>query len=112
MKQITAMIRPSKVDAVKNALVAIDVVGMTISEARGFGRQKGQIERYRGTEFTVEFLPKVKIVTVVNDEKVEEALDVITKAAHTGEIGDGKIFVSPVETAIRIRTGDRDQAAI
>ena len=112
MKQITAMIRPSKVDAVKNALVAIDVVGMTISDARGFGRQKGQVERYRGTEFTVEFLPKVKIVTVVNDEKVEEALDVITKAAHTGEIGDGKIFVTPVETAIRIRTGERDQAAI
>jgi nitrogen regulatory protein PII len=112
MKQITAMIRPSKVDAVKNALVAIDVVGMTISDARGFGRQKGQVERYRGTEFTVEFLPKVKIVTVVNDEKVEEALDVITKAAHTGEIGDGKIFVTPVETAIRIRTGDRDQAAL
>jgi len=112
MKQITAMIRPSKVDAVKNALVAIDVVGMTISDARGFGRQKGQVERYRGTEFTVEFLPKVKIVTVVNDEKVEEALNVITKAAHTGEIGDGKIFVTPVETAIRIRTGDRDQAAL
>jgi nitrogen regulatory protein P-II 1/nitrogen regulatory protein P-II 2 len=112
MKQITAMIRPSKVDAVKTALVAMDIVGMTISEARGFGRQKGQIERYRGTEFTVEFLPKVKIVTVVNDDKVEDALKAITEAAHTGEIGDGKIFVSPVETAIRIRTGDRDEAAI
>ncbi|MFM8525749.1 MAG: P-II family nitrogen regulator [Cyanobacteriota bacterium] len=112
MKQITAMIRPSKVDAVKSALVAIDVVGMTISEARGFGRQKGQVERYRGTEFTVEFLPKVKIVTVINDDKVDEALQAITEAAHTGEIGDGKIFVTPVETAIRIRTGDRDQAAI
>jgi nitrogen regulatory protein P-II 1/nitrogen regulatory protein P-II 2 len=106
------MIRPSKVDAVKTALVAMDIVGMTISEARGFGRQKGQIERYRGTEFTVEFLPKVKIVTVVNDDKVEDALKAITEAAHTGEIGDGKIFVSPVETAIRIRTGDRDEAAI
>lgn len=112
MKQITALIRPSKVDAVKTALVAMDIVGMTISEARGFGRQKGQVERYRGTEFTVEFLPKVKIVTVVNDDKVEDALKAITEAAHTGEIGDGKIFVSPVETAIRIRTGDRDQAAL
>ena len=112
MKQITALIRPSKVDAVKTALVAMDIVGMTISEARGFGRQKGQVERYRGTEFTVEFLPKVKIVTVVNDEKVEDALKAISEAAHTGEIGDGKIFVSPVETAIRIRTGERDQAAL
>ena len=112
MKQITALIRPSKVDAVKNALVAIDVVGMTITDARGFGRQKGQVERYRGAEFTVEFLPKVKIVTVVNDEKVEDALKAISEAAHTGEIGDGKIFVSPVDTAIRIRTGDRDQSAI
>jgi nitrogen regulatory protein PII len=112
MKQITAMIRPSKVDAVKSALVAIDIVGMTITDARGFGRQKGQVERYRGNEFTVEFLPKIKIVTVVNDDKVDAALKAITDAAHTGEIGDGKIFVSPVETAIRIRTGDRDESAI
>lgn len=112
MKQITALIRPSKVDAVKNALVAIDVVGMTITDARGFGRQKGQVERYRGAEFTVEFLPKVKIITVVNDDKVDEAIKAIAEAAHTGEIGDGKIFVSPVDTAIRIRTGDRDQSAI
>jgi nitrogen regulatory protein PII len=112
MKMITALVRPTRVDAVKAALVALDVVGMTITDARGFGRQKGQVERYRGNEFTVEFLPKVKIVTVVNDDKVEAALSAIAEAAHTGEIGDGKIFVTPVETAIRIRTGERGTAAI
>jgi nitrogen regulatory protein PII len=112
MKQITAVIRPSKVDAVKTALVAIDVVGMTINDVRGFGRQKGQVERYRGNEFTVEFLSKVRITTVVSDDKVEAAITAITDAARTGEIGDGKIFVTPVETAIRIRTGDRGEAAL
>lgn len=112
MKKITAMIRPVKLDAVKDALVAIDIVGMTVTDARGFGRQKGQVERYRGTEFKVDFLPKCKVMVIIPDEKVEAALTAIATAAHTGEIGDGKIFVSPVEDAIRIRTGDRGVEAL
>jgi nitrogen regulatory protein P-II 1/nitrogen regulatory protein P-II 2 len=112
MKQITAVIRPSKVDAVKTALVAIDVVGMTINDVRGFGRQKGQVERYRGNEFTVDFLPKVRVTPVVSDEKVEAALTAISDAARTGEIGDGKIFVTAVDTVVRIRTGDRGESAL
>lgn len=106
MKMITAMIRPSKLDAVKEALVAIDIVGMTVTDARGFGRQKGQVERYRGTEFKVDFLPKLKVMVVVPDEKLDSVISVISTAARTGEIGDGKIFISPVENAIRIRTGE------
>jgi nitrogen regulatory protein PII len=112
MKMITAMIRPTRLDAVKSALVAIDVIGMTVTDARGFGRQKGQVERYRGNEFTVEFLPKCKIVVVVADDKVDAALEAITDAARTGEIGDGKVFVTPVERAVRIRTGDTDTSAL
>ena len=112
MKQITAVIRPSKVDAVKTALVAIDVLGMTINDVRGFGRQKGQVERYRGNEFTVDLLPKVRVTTVVSDDKVEAALTAITEAARTGDIGDGKIFVTSVDTVVRIRTGDRGEAAL
>ena len=112
MKMITALVRPSKVDAVKTALVALDIVGMTVSEVRGFGRQKGQVERYRGNEFTVDFLQKSKIVVVLEDAKVEAAITAITEAARTGEIGDGKIFVTPVENAIRIRTGDRGETAL
>ena len=112
MKMITAMVRPSKVDAIKEALVAIEVVGMTVTDARGFGRQKGQVERYRGNEFTVDFLPKSKIVVIVSDAKLETTLSAILEAARTGEIGDGKIFVTPVEEAIRIRTGDRGESAI
>jgi len=112
MKMITALVRPSKVDAVKNALVALEIVGMTVSEVRGFGRQKGQVERYRGNEFTVDFLQKSKVVVVVDDAKVEPAIEAIMEAARTGEIGDGKIFVNPVETAIRIRTGDRGDSAL
>lgn len=112
MKMITAMIRPSKLDAVKEALVAIDVVGMTVTDARGFGRQKGQIERYRGTEFKVDFLSKLKIMIVIPDEKLDAALTAISTAAHTGEIGDGKIFITPVEDAMRIRTGDRGLQAL
>jgi nitrogen regulatory protein PII len=112
MKMITAMVRPSKVDAIKRALVAIEVVGMTVSDARGFGRQKGQVERYRGTEFTVEFLPKSKVVVVVSDEKVEAAVGAILEVARTGEIGDGKIFVTSVERAIRIRTGDTGEVVL
>ena len=112
MKMITALVRTSKVDAIKRALVDIDVIGMTVNDARGFGRQKGQVERYRGTEYTVEFLPKAKLMVVVPDDKVEAAITAIGDAARTGEIGDGKIFVSPVEMAIRIRTGDRDDTAL
>lgn len=100
------MIRPSKLDAVKDALVAIDIVGMTVTDARGCGRQKGQMERYRGTEFKVDFLPKLKVMVVVPDEKLDSVISVISTAARTGEIGDGKIFISPVENAIRIRTGE------
>jgi nitrogen regulatory protein PII len=112
MKMITAMIRPSKLDAVKDALVAIDIVGMTVTDARGFGRQKGQVERYRGTEYKVDFLSKLKVMIVIPDDKLESALSAITTAAHTGEIGDGKIFVSSVDDAIRIRTGDRGAEAL
>jgi nitrogen regulatory protein PII len=112
MKMITALVRPSKVEAVKTALVAIEVVGMTVSDVRGFGRQKGQVERYRGNEFTVEFLPKSKVVIVVADDKVDAAIAAITEAARTGEIGDGKIFVTPVESVVRIRTGDSGLSAI
>ncbi len=112
MKQITAVVRPSKVDAVKNALVGIDVVGMTINDVRGFGRQKGQVERYRGNEFTVDFLSKIRITTVVADDKVEAAISAISEAARTGEIGDGKIFVTSVEQVVRIRTGERGDAAL
>ena len=112
MKMITALVRPSKVDAVKDALVSLNVIGMTVSDVRGFGRQKGQIERYRGNEFTVDFLQKTKIVVVVDDSKVEAAITAITEVARTGEIGDGKIFVTAVETAIRIRTGDRGESAL
>ncbi|MCP9774898.1 P-II family nitrogen regulator [Cyanobium sp. HWJ4-Hawea] len=112
MKQITAMIRPSKVDAVKTALVDIEIVGMTVSEARGFGQQKGQVERYRGNEYKVDFIAKAKVILVVKDDKVTAAIEAISKAAHTGEIGDGKIFVSPVEQAIRIRTGESGEIAL
>ena len=112
MKMITAMIRPSKLDAVKDALVAIDIVGMTVTDARGFGRQKGQVERYRGTEFKVDFLPKLKVMLIIPDEKLDAVISAISTAARTGEIGDGKIFVSPVENAIRIRTGDSGVEAL
>jgi len=112
MKMITALVRPGKVDAVKTALVGLEIVGMTVADVRGFGRQKGQVERYRGNEFTVEFLTKSKIIVVVDDAKVEAAIAAISEAARTGEIGDGKIFVTPVETAVRIRTGERGASAL
>jgi len=112
MKQITAVVRPSKVDAIKAGLVALDLVGMTVNDVRGFGRQKGQVERYRGNAFAVEFLTKTRITTVVPDDKVEAAITVITEVARTGEIGDGKIFITPVEEAVRIRTGERGNAAL
>lgn len=112
MQQITAVVRPSKVDAVKEALIALDVVGLTLTDVRGFGRQKGQVERYRGNEFRVDFLPKVRLTTVVPDDKVEAAIAAISEAAHTGVIGDGKIFVIPVSIVVRIRTGERGEAAL
>ncbi len=112
MKKVEAIIRPFKLEDVKLALVNAGIVGMTVSEVRGFGRQKGQVERYRGSEFTVEFLQKLKVEVVVADEKVESVLDAIANAAKTGEIGDGKIFISPVDSVVRIRTGDKDSSAL
>jgi nitrogen regulatory protein PII len=112
MKKIEAIVRPFKLEDVKIALVNAGIVGMTVSEVRGFGRQKGQVERYRGSEFTVEFLQKLKLEIVVDDDRVDTVVQAIEDAARTGEIGDGKIFISPVESVIRIRTGDRDSNAI
>ncbi|MBC8122895.1 MAG: P-II family nitrogen regulator [Gemmatimonadaceae bacterium] len=112
MKKIEAIIRPFKLDEVKIALVNAGIIGMTVSEVRGFGRQKGQTERYRGSEYTVEFLQKLKIEVVVEDELVDTVVEKITVAARTGEIGDGKIFVTPVEGVIRIRTGERNDEAL
>ena len=112
MKKVEAIIRPFKLEDVKIALVNAGIVGMTVSEVRGFGRQKGQVERYRGSEFTVEFLQKLKLEIVVEDSKVDTVISAIQDAARTGEIGDGKIFVSTIDAVIRIRTGDRDSTAI
>ncbi len=112
MKKIEAIVRPFKLEDVKVALVNAGIVGMTVSEVRGFGRQKGQVERYRGSEFTVEFLQKLKIEVVVADDKVENVLKAVQEAAKTGEIGDGKIFISPVDSVLRIRTGEVDDSAL
>lgn len=112
MKKVEAIIRPFKLDEVKIALVNAGIVGMTISEVRGFGRQKGQTERYRGSEYTVEFLQKLKVEIVVEDDQVDMVVDKIILAARTGEIGDGKIFISPVERIIRIRTGENNTEAV
>ena len=112
MKKVEAIIRPFKLEDVKLALVNAGIVGMTVSEVRGFGRQKGQVERYRGSEFTVEFLQKLKVDVVIDDDRVEAVINAIAEAAKTGEIGDGKIFVSSVDTVVRIRTGDRDSSAL
>ncbi|CAD0224334.1 MULTISPECIES: P-II family nitrogen regulator [Planktothrix] len=112
MKKIEAIIRPFKLDEVKIALVNAGIVGMTVSEVRGFGRQKGQTERYRGSEYTVEFLQKLKVEIVVEDSQVDMVLEKVITAARTGEIGDGKIFISPVEQIIRIRTGEKNLEAI
>lgn len=112
MKKIEAIIRPFKLDEVKIGLVNAGIVGMTVSEVRGFGRQKGQTERYRGSEYTVEFLQKLKVEIVVEDNQVDLVLDKIITAARTGEIGDGKIFVTPVEQVVRIRTGEKNVEAI
>ena len=112
MKKIEAIIRPFKLEDVKIALVNSGIVGMTVSEVRGFGRQKGQVERYRGSEFTVEFLQKLKVEVVVENEKVNSVLDAIAEAAKTGEIGDGKIFITSIDSVVRIRTGDKDEEAL
>jgi nitrogen regulatory protein P-II 1 len=112
MKKIEAIIKPFKLDDVKEALTSIGVVGMTVSEVRGFGRQKGHTELYRGGEYTVDFLPKIKVEVVVPDHLLDKVAEVMTQAAKTGNIGDGKIFIQPVDTAIRIRTGERDESAI
>ena len=112
MKKIEAIIRPFKLEDVKVALVNAGIIGMTVTEVRGFGRQKGQVERYRGSEFTVEFLQKLKVEVVVDNEKVDSVINAIAEAAKTGEIGDGKIFISEVDSVIRIRTGDLDKDAL
>jgi len=109
---VHAIIRPHKLHEVKAALAEIGVSGMTVIDVRGYGRQKGHVERYRGAEYTVDLLAKVKLEIVVRDEQVEDVVDAIMKAARTGEIGDGKIFITPVEEAIRVRTGDRGEDAI
>ena len=112
MKKVEAIIRPFKLDEVKIALVNAGIVGMTVSEVRGFGRQKGMTERYRGSEYTVEFLQKLKVEIVVENDQVDMVVEKIIAASRTGEIGDGKIFISPVEQIIRIRTGEKNQEAI
>jgi nitrogen regulatory protein P-II 1 len=112
MKKVEAIIKPFKLDEVKDALVAIGVQGMTVTEVKGFGRQKGQVEVYRGTEVEVLFIPKVKVEVVVPDHLVDKVVETILKSAHTGSIGDGKIFIIPVEDAIRIRTREKGESAI
>jgi len=112
MKKIEAIIKPFKLDEVKEALHEVGIKGITVVEAKGFGRQKGHTELYRGAEYVVDFLPKVKIEVVMEDSMVERAIEAIQQSAHTGRIGDGKIFVSTVEEAIRIRTGERGADAI
>jgi nitrogen regulatory protein P-II 1 len=112
MKKIVAIIRPFKLDEVKDALGAVGVEGMTASEVKGFGRQKGHTEIYRGAEYVVDFLAKVKLEVVVADDQLERAIEAISNASSTGKIGDGKIFVSEVEDAIRIRTGEHGDAAL
>ena len=112
MKKIEAIIKPFKLEEVKDALAEVGVEGMTVSEVKGFGRQKGHTEVYRGSEYKVEFVPKVKVEVVVDDEIVENAIDAIVKTGRTGKFGDGKIFVFPVEEAIRIRTGEHGANAV
>ena len=112
MKLIIAIIKPFKLEEVKNALAEAGIEGMTVSEVKGFGRQKGHTEIYRGSEYTVDFLPKVKIEVVVDDSRADAVVDAIVKAANTGKIGDGKVFVSAVLDAIRIRTGERGADAV
>ncbi|MDR0701558.1 MAG: P-II family nitrogen regulator [Azoarcus sp.] len=112
MKKIEAIIKPFKLEEVREALSEIGIAGLTVTEVKGFGRQKGHTELYRGAEYVVDFLPKVKVEVVLNDDVVEQAVEAIIKAARTGKIGDGKIFVSAVEQIVRIRTGETGEAAI
>ncbi|NUQ69891.1 MAG: P-II family nitrogen regulator [Chthonomonadales bacterium] len=112
MKRVECVIRPIKMDDVKEALVAIGVSGMTVTDVRGYGRQRGRTEKYRGNTYIINLLPKVKVEFVVADERADEVVEVILEAARTGEIGDGKVFVSDVEEAVRIRTGERGLAAL
>jgi nitrogen regulatory protein PII len=112
MKKIEAIIKPFKLEEVKDALSELSIEGMTVTEVKGFGRQKGHTEIYRGSEYTVDFLPKIKIEVVLPDDRVEAAVKAILKSAKTGKIGDGKIFVSAVEQAVRIRTEERGEAAV
>lgn len=112
MKMVQAIIKPFKLDDVREALTEIGVTGMTATEVKGFGRQKGHTELYRGAEYVVDFLPKIKLEIVINDEKVEAVIEAVLKAAQTGKIGDGKIFVMDVEQAIRIRTGEEGNDAV
>jgi len=112
MKQIPAVIKPFKLDEVRESLAEVGASGLTVTEVKGFGRQKGHTELYRGAEYVVDFLPKVKVEVVVRDEDVDRCIEAILKAAKTGKIGDGKIFVSSVEQVIRIRTGETDEAAV
>ena len=112
MKKIEAIIRPFKLDEVKEALQEVGLQGITVTEAKGFGRQKGHTELYRGAEYVVDFLPKVKVEVVLGEDQIDKAIEAIQKAAQTGRIGDGKIFISNIEDAIRIRTGERGEEAI
>ena len=112
MKLITAVIKPFKLEEVREALAEAGVQGMTVTEVKGFGRQKGHTELYRGAEYVVDFLPKVKIELIIEDQQLDGAIEAIQKAAHTGRIGDGKIFVSPIDDVIRIRTGERGPEAV
>lgn len=112
MKKIEAIIKPFKLDDVIDSLSEIGIEGLTVSEVRGFGRQKGRTEIYKGAEYVVDFLPKVKLELIISDNMVESAVEAIRQSARTGKVGDGKIFVYPVEQAVRIRTGDKDEAAL
>ncbi|MDO9598963.1 MAG: P-II family nitrogen regulator [Azoarcus sp.] len=112
MKKIEAIIKPFKLDEVREAMSEVGITGLTVTEVKGFGRQKGHTELYRGAEYVVDFLPKIKVEIVLGDDLVDQAVEAIIKAAQTGKIGDGKIFVSSVEQVVRIRTGETDEAAI
>jgi nitrogen regulatory protein PII len=112
MKKIEAIIKPFKLEEVREALAEVGVEGMTVSEVKGFGRQKGHTEIYRGSEYTVDFLPKIKIEVVLSDSQVSAAIQAVVKAARTGKIGDGKVFISPIENAVRIRTAESGEGAV
>ena len=112
MKKIEAIVKPFKLDEVREALAEVGVTGLTVTEVKGFGRQKGHTELYRGAEYVVDFLPKVKIEVVITDKMLDQAIDAIVKAARTGKIGDGKLFVTEVSQVVRIRTGETDEAAV